>query len=325
VHPRFTEEGSWKTQCKSDFSFSPARNVLEKRDSNYVLTTLFSGKKDPQRNISIDASPSYMHNFVITSGHLQLQVIVFYDVMSESSLAFLLQHPHVKLMKTSVPETLSTNDYRFLLYLNWMEKNLQNVDFVLLADISDVVFFDDPFLYMETSIKFKKGLFPSTDVATFGTSKYIEELADTCFPEAHISETHGHLNVLNAGLWGGEIYVVACMLSCIRQVLSRAAQGVNCNMIAFNICAHDAYFSEATDYRVVDNQLYNAFADRDSCTSEYKVIHDKCVDNVFWLDKTIRLAVENGNLSLHGWVDEETGIFSPALDNYGTKLVDDKM
>jgi len=305
-----TEQGSWDTLCEN---FSSGTPDLKKQDSNFVLTTLFSGKKDPQRSAYIDASPGYLNNFVKSSSLLQLQVIIFHDGLSKSTSAFLRQFPHIKAIKTVVPRHLSPNDFRFLLYLQWMKKSARSINFILVADISDVVFFANPFSHMEDSFKANKIFFPSSDVGSLETNKYIGELAEQCFPEARLSETHGHLEVLNAGLWGGESSVVACLLGCVKQYLLTAIPGVNCNMIAYNICAHRAYFSEVTNHVIDDYQLYNSFADRDSCTSEYKVIHDKCVDNVFWLDKKVRLAVESGNLSRHGRLDEKTGIFVPAL------------
>merc|ERR1712216_175725 len=223
------------------------------------------------------------------------------------------QFPHIKAMKTTVPLQLSLNDFRYLLYLQWMKKNVRSINFILVADISDVVFFANPFSHMEDSFKANKMFFPSSDVGFLGTNKYVGELAEQCFPEARLSETHGHLEVLNAGLWGGESSVVACLLGCMKQYLLTAKPGVNCNMISYNICAHYTTFSKVTSHVVGDYPLFNSFADRDSCTSEYKVIHDKCVDNAFWLDEKVQLAVESGYLPRHGRLDEKNRFFVPAL------------
>lgn len=241
-----------------------------------VLTSFFTQQLDPQRHLKVTPGESYMSNFFKSSVHNQLQVVIFYDSLPDKLIEKIERHRYIPVA-TQVPDSTTINDFRFVAMSNWLSRD--KFDFILFADISDVVFFRNPFVYMKQRLASQGStLFLSQDEGKFDTSFNMGVLMRRCYPD-DVVLVNTPKQVYNAGLWGGTSGAVKCILDCVAHEVQHVTVGRgNCNMPAFNMCIHGLRCQELinVDADVEANSLFNQFYRPEDCTDEYTVIHNKC-------------------------------------------------
>jgi hypothetical protein len=199
---------------------------------NVVLTSWLTYAKDPQRGNQVSAeSIDYIYNLYTSATYLKVSLVVFHDGLSEE-LVDTYSNQWVTFKRVAPSMTYSTNDYRLKLYNNYLQEH----DFgsVLMADASDVFFNADPFEHMHQHGQ-DRSLFIGIDTGfkRFDQTAY---MVPTCFGNQG-SAWDQNKPMYNAGVWGGRVDVVRCLLICVSQQLGGPLRGKgNCNMPALNWC-----------------------------------------------------------------------------------------
>lgn len=254
-----------------------------------VLTSFFTGQLDPQRKKQIHSDFGYMKNFVLSLSAVGLRAVVFHDNLDSTITHSLTKQ--IKFVKIDLKEDSTINDYRFVAMSDWLKG--KSFNFVLFADISDVVFFGNPFSYMKARSKGGFRLFLSDDFGAFSTNSYHERIANKCFPLRSWKDSE---KVYSAGLWGGDRRAVEHMLICLKYELSLVTHGKgNCNMPAFNKCVHDFRHEYKVDDNAWENRLFNRFTVPSDCNRNYIVVHNKCNEWARYTDpslETVRSCVQ---------------------------------
>ncbi|MBJ62871.1 MAG: hypothetical protein CMB57_06405 [Euryarchaeota archaeon] len=237
------------------------------RSKSVVLTSYFTFAEDPQRQKRVKPSFDYLANFWNTAHHHSLEVVIVHDDLPKQ---FVHQHSTSKIRfhKVPVSKNWSTNDYRFYSYLQL--EDLENYDYALISDISDVFHNSDPFLYM--SARPNSSFFASLDYGNFDRHAWRVKV---CYGDEAASWDQQKV-MYNAGVWGGRMNEVICILDCIVRelegVLMKHDHSYNCNMPTFNWCVHNSRCLNATTVHA--DGLVNPF--RKQCHNPYPVIHNKC-------------------------------------------------
>ena len=162
---------------------------------------------------------------------------------------------------------LSINNYRFLVYFDWLKHN--KYKYVLMVDLADVFFWKDPFVYMEK--KAMHSLFVYRDLGTLRSNGWMRHHFRLCYTSNYTDLNHLSYN---AGVWGGSMESVQCMLNCeVAQLNYTSKRAFNCDIIAFNWCIINSRC--AKDKRIdIKPTFVNPFLR--NCEKKYDVIHDKC-------------------------------------------------
>ena len=258
--------------------------LTTKQSSDQVIFTFFSTSKlDPQRNKFMPATFRYMNNFYVSAKMLNLNVIIFHDNLTEKFVHNYTTEK-IKFQKITMDKELSINDYRFVVYHDWLKSKKYTQ--ILIADIADVVFWGNPFDYMDEQKHHK--LFVSLDIGTFQSNRWMLHHFKRCYGQ-HFKDLN-HLTY-SPGLWGGTIDIVQCMLNCIvsqLHYLNHTKLHFNCNMPVLNWCIIK---SNCIKGEILDDNPIFANPYRRECESKYIVVHDKCVSS-----KGKCIVVENGTL-----------------------------
>ena len=233
---------------------------------NVILTIFCTSKKDPQRKKFIPPTIKYMNNFYISAKILNLKVIIFHDNLTQK---FVQEYAtdKIKFKRITMHHKLSINDYRFLIFHDYLKSNYFSK--ILMVDISDVIFWGNPFDYMDEQFNHK--LFVALDKGTFKSNKWMLHNFKRCYGKELYNLNY---TVYNAGLWGGTGDVVKCMLNCIvSQLKYTSGMHYNCNMPVLNWCINNSNCSR--DDILDDDPIFtNPF--RSNCEIKYSVVHDKC-------------------------------------------------
>ena len=233
--------------------------VSNDHSRNVVLTMFSTSKKDPQRHRRMPSTIDYMVNFYVTVKFLNINAIIFYDNLS-SQFVRNYATSKIQFKRITMDPHLSINDYRFLVYSDWLKYN--RYKYVLMVDLADVFFWKDPFVYMEK--KAMHSLFVSRDLGTL----------DQMDGWDIISDCATQVLSYNAWVWGGSMESVQCMLNCeVEQLNYTSKSAFNCDIIAFNWCIINGRC--AKEKRIDGKPTFvNPFLR--NCEKKYDVIHDKC-------------------------------------------------
>ena len=147
---------------------------INQQNKDTIFTTFFTLKKDPRRDKYMPNTFDYMDHFYISVKFLKLNVIIFYDNLT---IQFIhkYQTNEIRFTKVQNNSTRSGNDYRFYIYKNWLETHFY--ERILMVDIRDVFFWEDPFEYMKKHNKYK--LFLSQDRKNISSS--IQRIFHSCY------------------------------------------------------------------------------------------------------------------------------------------------
>ena len=223
--------GASDTKFAADYAVPAGEHI--------VMTSFFTHKKDPQRGRQVSDGFDYIRNFYISIRALGMSAVMFHTGLSQS-LVSRFETQKIRFIEVHKPEeSMSTNDYRFKVYLDFLHANAIDIEWVLFADASDVFFNMDPFVYM-TNHRDGHDLFMSPDIGTFESNPWMKKKLNICYKDKvkeWTSEWRSKLH--NAGVWGGNRNVIECMLKCVWDNLRLVTRGRgNCNMPAVNYCAH---------------------------------------------------------------------------------------
>ena len=221
------------------------RFVQDSRNGEFVFTTYFTSKMDPQRWTFTKANDfRYMSAWYDSLINQGLQAVIFHDGLSQEFMDLI--EPQVFLKKVLLGDH-SMNDERFLHYMRYIESR-PNIKRVLLTDISDVVFLRNPFDLMRL---LGDRLYIGEDrliSPTVGSNGWLQNKLIKCygldFDEHGDTKSLSKFSVVyNAGVIGGPRNVVLRFLRKLTTVLNTSPTNKNCNMAAVNYIAHK-YFDD---------------------------------------------------------------------------------
>merc|ERR1712166_860795 len=240
-------------------------------EESVILTSFLSYSKDPQRGTQVQTTIDYIRNFYLTLRFHQLQAVIFHDSLSANFIAK-YGTSLIKFEKVVPGRSMSTNDFRFKAYREYLGRTQHN--WVLMTDASDVFFNSNPFDYM---IQHEHGhmLFMSPDIGTIKSNGWMQNMMKRCYKVNTNSADIYNSKLYNAGVWGGHQSVVQCMVSCVEHQLAGDLKGRgNCNMPAVNWCI--LHGKCIVDSMHIDDApvFINPF--REECDKPHPVIHNKC-------------------------------------------------
>ena len=252
---------------------------------NVILAMSGTTKIDPQRNRKMPSTFEYINNFYESVRALNLDAIIFHDNFTQQ-LVNKYTTAQIKFQKVA-PSAFckSSNDARFIIFNKWL--NLNKYKKILIVDIADVFFYDDPFKYMLPHNADK--LLMGKDQGNFITNRWMRKQYNYCYEERYI---HENSLPVSAGCWGGYFQAVQCMLNCVVEQLNYTC-GRNkrlCDMAVFNWCVGNR---NCTNGNLLDDnpKLINPL--RKHCDNkEYVIIHDKCPTS-----ETKCMVFKNGTLT----------------------------
>ena len=225
-----------------------------------ILTSFFTSVKDQQRNVHMPAIIDYMYNFYISAKYHNLNVLIFHDNLTNHFVQNYTTN-HVKFNKVEPwNDTMSTNDKRFVLYYDRVLKHQPKK--VLLLDIADIIFWGNPFEYLNTSSE--DNIFLSPDYANLLSNNWMKDNFRRCYGEQYKDLDH---KTYCAGAWGGTYKSVMCLLKCLVLELTESPMNkYNCDQIAYNWCI----VNSGCVIKDTNEQIINPFRE------QYPIIHDKC-------------------------------------------------
>ncbi|KAI0238655.1 hypothetical protein LSAT2_010618, partial [Lamellibrachia satsuma] len=219
--------------------------VQDTRGGDFVFTTYFTSKKDPQRYRFTKANDlcymSAWHDSLVKHG---LQTVIFHDGLSHKFTNH--TEPFVSFKKVLLGDH-STNDERFFHYLRYLESH-PYIKRILLTDVSDVVFLRNPFDLMRLlgdRLYVGEDLLSSPTVSSNGWLKNkLTECYGRQFDTIGDTKSLSKFSVVyNAGVIGRPRNIVLRFLRKLTAVLNTSSPKKNCNMAAVNYIAHK-YFDD---------------------------------------------------------------------------------
>jgi len=181
-------------------------NTTKKKD--VILTSWFRYRRDPQRHVQVSKDIDYIYNMYVSATHLKIPVIIFYDWLSNEFIEK-YSNDYITFKHVEPDRHYSTNDFRFMPYLDYIIQEGENLDSLLMIDASDVFFNSNPFKYIHEHENEDNQLFVSHDNGnTFGWDSW---RVDVCYGEAAHNWPPGKKQY-NAGVWGGQRPAVRCVL-----------------------------------------------------------------------------------------------------------------
>ncbi|TXF90969.1 hypothetical protein FUA23_03980 [Neolewinella aurantiaca] len=205
--------------------------------SEVVMTTYFTGKRDPQRNTFVAADAyAYIQPLYDSVRDLGLGCIIFHDGLRES---FIEQYTTetIKFVKAELG-TLSLNDDRYLLYYEYILRFGQGFSRIILSDVSDVIFRADPFPLIKGHPEL---LFTGRSHIGVVKHNYVNYQRIRRFEEdanLKIPSNFYNMRIFNAGTIGGSKEVVVCLLHQMISFFLRYNTDRNHNMTIFNYCIY---------------------------------------------------------------------------------------
>jgi hypothetical protein len=197
------------------------------------LSSYFTGKPDPQRDIKIKPdNPEYIQRWCDSIAKLDLRGIIFHNELS-SNFTRSFANDNISFIRVKLGR-YSTNDERFLHWLTYLKNTNYGYDNVLLTDVSDVIFVRNPFDFMELT---NFGLY-------FGQEQRV--IGDNATMVKFMTEFYGGVlysdkRVLNAGTIGGKAGWIIKFLEYMETEIKRIGSLGNCNMSALNYTAYSKF------------------------------------------------------------------------------------
>jgi hypothetical protein len=177
---------------------------------NYIVSSLFTTCVDPLRNIKWSPSSNIMDRWYYSGEKIckqfdNIQLLVFYDKLDDSILNKFNTN-YITFIQVEDCNGYSPHDYRWIIYQNFLENNIDNTQNIFFTDISDVLIKQNPFLNLEKEI-----LYIGDENQTWGNewadvrkNYFLENLPS--FKEIH--DQYKSHTFLNAGILGGESKIV---------------------------------------------------------------------------------------------------------------------
>ncbi|CAH1271388.1 Hypp4637 [Branchiostoma lanceolatum] len=231
-----------------------ANGKCSHRATDVILATYFVGRQRQQHRSSRQKKPGrfeYMKNWYWSVIDKRVSAVVFHDSL-ESEFINRVENGFVSFQRTEARFRWNATA-KYYVYLRHLREN-SRISRVILTDISDVRFQENPFELMDLM---GDQLYVGTDVDTFpniASMGWLRKRLSSCFNDGF---SHGYdiptiksrYNVYNAGVIGGSRELMLQFLEKLVAILDQTTPGINCNLAAVNYVLH-GYF---------DGNIYTGF------------------------------------------------------------------
>lgn len=207
-----------------------------------VLSTYFTSKKDPQRDIfQRENDYQYMKDWYESIVEHNLIAFVFHDSLSDNFIAE-FQNINVRFIKCSLG-AFSLNDERFFIYSEFLSFFHRNI-FVLATDINDVVVNKNPLPFFR--LHPEKVCFGGSNTLVWRSGAWNLELMRLYKRRVGSKLSSGILNfpVFNAGLIGGKNYLLKGLFDQMLVKFQIIQDSGNYNMAVLNHVLYESYYPD---------------------------------------------------------------------------------
>ena len=250
---------------------SMSRSLLPTGNADYILTSFFTSKRDPQRGKTVPKdSFNYMRKWYDSLKGVGLKAVIFHDHgLSQTFIKKITtDYSNISFQYFDIGDR-TTNDGRFFAYYSFLLSHPE-VERILCMDISDATLQNDPF---ELMTLLGRHLYIGHDVDTVHSmmkNGWMVGVMRTChfdrLPHADLVKRYYHF--YNAGLVGGDRTIMLDFLHKVTAVFHKISNR-NCNMAVVNYVAH-LHFG---DYVFTGYPLSNPFGKGWKKKSKIYVVH----------------------------------------------------
>ena len=218
-------------------------NLLQKQE-NYVMSTYFTKVKNPQYPFTfLKNSYHFVQQWFESVIRIGAHAVIFHDGLTEDLQNRMKNlYSRVHFQKVDGLKGRSPNDYRFYLYHQYLSSHPE-IRNVVLTDIRDVVFLNNPFAVMRVIGDY---LFMGLDVPFYVNARS-HDITYKVLWWCHYRDSDSKWVYLhpfyNAGVMGGTWHTMFSFLTKMIQYLDRTPHKYNCNMGTITLVIHK-HFNE---------------------------------------------------------------------------------
>ena len=216
-----------------------------KNRKDVVMSTYLTHSRNPIYSYQTKPNSAwYMRPWFFSAIKHKLNTVIFHDSLSKEFQDRAQKfYPNTEFVSVKSIEGRTTNDYRYYLFHKYLLEHTE-IRRAVITDMRDVRFFGDPFeqmdvigdyLYVGTSVPFY--LFPLEHPWVNGIIRNCHR-SDSKIDAVKL---HPHLN---AGVLGGNRYLLLAFLTQATRYFDKAPHNQNCNMGTFTVVAHKYFFDQ---------------------------------------------------------------------------------
>lgn len=177
---------------------------------NYIAASLFTTCIDPQRGIKWNPSVKDLQDWYVSGKALckddpNLHLILFYDQLPQEIFKAYIGDC-ITFIQVEDCNYLSPHDYRWIVYRNFVENNLEEGDNIFFTDSTDVVIANNPFPHIEPSRLYSGDEEVAWDNGWANARSPFYRRTVEDFEE--IYQANRNSNLLNCGILGGSVDIV---------------------------------------------------------------------------------------------------------------------
>ncbi len=231
------------TEKYMNHSSVAAKNIQQK---NAVMSTYFTTVINPQYNVQFSSNSfRFMNRWLMSSNRLGIHAVIFHDSLSDDYIERVKENfDNVVFHKVTNLHGRTPNDYRYYLYYNYLQKHPE-ISNVIMSDIRDVMFLNDPFEIMEvigTNAYVGIDIYSYTDA---WNHKSLYKRINDCYPKEINSTSVKAHPFYNAGVLGGTRQIMLKYLELLTESLDATPPLMNCNMAAVAIVTHKFFGNQS--------------------------------------------------------------------------------
>lgn len=205
------------------------------KSRNVIISSYFTSKVDPQRKVIQQTNSfEYIKSWYISIVENNSTGIILFDQCSDDFIKEFTNY-NIQFVKCSLGAH-SLNDERYFLFFAYIAHYYNQLDYVLITDINDVIFNNNPFEWL---IKFEKDqiLLGRNNTNRFIDSQYnLERLMNLEKSLNFVLPNEFFLfPVYNAGVTGGNTTIILYFLLLLTKKISQLSKVYNNNMISYNL------------------------------------------------------------------------------------------
>ena len=232
---------------------------MNKKD--LILATLFTGNYDVNRSQTLPHNDfSIIESWYNSIVDLKLKAILFHNTYSEATIAT-YQNEYVTFVTVAPHPIYNANIYRYFIYLNYLNNNIDSINNIFVTDSTDVTVLKNPFIQPQY-VANTNNLFCGDEATTLNCNWMIQHhthLRNNIENFETYELKYANNTLLNCGIIGGRLNVMLLLLE--------------------HICSlHLKYSSTNHTLYTLDMGVFNYVA---NTTFANKVIHGTPINTVF--------------------------------------------
>lgn len=177
---------------------------------NYIAASIFTTCIDPQRDVKWNPTARDLQDWHASVKALcvegsNIYPVIFYDQLPLEVLSA-FAGDCVTFIQVEDCNYLSPHDYRWIVYKNFVDSNLEEGDIIFFTDITDVVVANDPFPHIQPSVLYSGDEETPWDNGWANARSRFHRKTIEDFEQVY--QANKNANLLNCGILGGTLDVV---------------------------------------------------------------------------------------------------------------------